>query len=52
MPSERVIVPRSADIAAPEALGEPLVVSGRQVCAQAPEHFDLPLLSIANRYRA
>lgn len=50
VPSERVIVPRSADIAPPDALGFPVVVSGGQPCAHAPEQLDLFLLSAIHRY--
>lgn len=50
VPSERVIVPRSAAIAPPEAPGLPVVVSGGQIFAHAPEHADLPFLSAMKRY--
>jgi hypothetical protein len=52
VPSERVIVPRSADIAPPEAPGLPVVVSGGQTFAHAPAHADLPFLSASKRYKA
>jgi hypothetical protein len=51
-PSERGIIPRSAAIAAPEAVGVEVVINGGQALAQAPEQLDLPLLSATQMYRA
>jgi hypothetical protein len=45
LPSDRVIVPRSAAIAPPDALGAALVINGGHAVAQAPSQLDLPLLS-------
>ena len=52
VPSERVIVPRSAAIAPPDAIGGPFVSSGGHTPAQAAEQLDLPLLSATHRYSA
>lgn len=52
LPSERVIVPRSAAFRPAEATGVAFVISGGQALAQAPEQLDLPLLSATHRYTA
>ncbi len=52
MPSARVIVPRSAAIAPPDATGVPFATTGGHTWAQEPEQLDCPLLSAAHRYSA
>ena len=52
MPSERLIVPSCEALTEPEATGLPLVVSGGQALAQAPEQLDMPLASATHRYSA
>jgi hypothetical protein len=49
LPSERVIVPRSLGFALPAAVGVPVVVTGGQAPAHAPEHADMPPVSLVHR---
>jgi hypothetical protein len=44
-----VIVPRSLAFALPDALGDPVVVTGGHAPAHAPEHVDAPPVSFAHR---
>ncbi len=50
MPSDRVIVPRSAASAIPAALGLPAVVTGGQTAAHGPEQLEVDPLSASYRY--
>jgi hypothetical protein len=50
VPSERVVVPRSEELAAPEEVGAPLVVTGGHTDAQAPVQLEDALLSPSNMY--
>jgi hypothetical protein len=50
VPSARLVVPSSEALAPVPALGLPLVSSGGQFWAQAPEQVLLPCLSLAKRY--
>lgn len=45
-------MPRSLDFALPEAVGEPVVVTGGQAPAHAPVQLDVPPVSLVNRYTA
>ena len=49
VPSERLVVPSSEAFTPPLAFGLPLVSSGGQFVAHAPEHALLPFLSFSNR---
>jgi hypothetical protein len=51
-PSERVIVPRLADTAAPPAPGVPPVITGGQASAHSAEQFDFPTSSPSHMYSA
>ena len=52
VPSDRVIVPRSLAFALPDAVGEPVVVTGGHAPAHAPVHADVPPVSLTHRYTA
>jgi hypothetical protein len=52
VPSDRVIVPRSLDTAAPPAFTEPVAVTGGHACWHGPEHWDASPVSLAHRYTA
>jgi hypothetical protein len=52
VPSDRVIVPRSLDFALPDAVTVPVAVTGGHAPAHAPEHADVPPLSLTHRYTA
>jgi hypothetical protein len=49
-PPERVVVPRSADVALPDAAGAPFAITGGQAAAHAPEHCGAGPLSASNMY--
>jgi hypothetical protein len=49
VPSERVVVPSNDCVTPARAVGAPVVVSGFQVCAHAPEHVDCEVVSASKR---
>jgi hypothetical protein len=52
VPSDRVMVPRSLAFAPPAAVAVPVVVTGGQAPAHAPEHADVSPVSLTHRYTA
>jgi hypothetical protein len=52
VPPDLVIVPRSAGTALPDAVTEPVVVTGGQVLAHDPVHMDWSLASLTHMYTA
>jgi hypothetical protein len=52
VPSERVIVPMSLALAAPDAVAVAVVVTGGHAPAQAPLQVDMSPVSLAHRYTA
>jgi hypothetical protein len=52
VPSDRVIVLRSLDVALPDAVTVPVVVTGGHAPAHAPVHMDASPVSLTHRYTA